>query len=156
MTPVTVIYHPKERWSKCSLRHLRSRDDIKFYKAGTNFTFEAHGFILLHPDAPPLRATDFGPPLLILDCAWRLLPSLERCLVGNPLCRSLPPEVKTSYPRKSKIFSDPENGLASVEALYLARKILGHDDPTVLEGYTWKEQFLTQKALYGGTTSANR
>ena len=155
MIPVTVIYHPKERWSKCSLRHLRSRVDISFLKAGSTFSFEADEFILLQPEALPLRATDFGRPLLILDCAWRLLPNLERCLVGNPLRRSLPREVKTSYPRRSKIFSDPENGLASVEALYLARKILGHHDPTVLEGYTWKEQFLKQKALSKGGTSAN-
>ena len=147
MIPVTVIYHPKEKWSKCSLQHLLPRDDITFLKAGPNFTFEVGSFILLHSEAAPLRPTDFGRPLLILDSSWRLLPSLERCLLGKPPRRSLPREAKTVYPRKSKIFSDPVNGLASVEALYLARKILGYDDPTVLDGYTWKSQFLAQRAL---------
>jgi pre-rRNA-processing protein TSR3 len=50
--------------------------------------------------------------------------------------------VRTAYPRVSKVFDDPTAGLASIEALYLARKLLGDDDPSLLDGYHWKAPFL--------------
>jgi len=55
--------------------------------------------------------------------------------------RSLP-DVATAYPRVSKVAQDPLAGLASVEALYLARVLLGVRDDTLLEQYHWREQFL--------------
>ena len=64
------------------------------------------------------------------------------CISGQPIRRSIPGRVVTAYPRASKVFDDPEQGLASIEALYLARRILGDDDPTLLLGYHWKDQFL--------------
>ena len=140
--PVIIIRHPKERLSKCTLEPLRGRPDLKFYQAKTGFTFNAEGYILLALDAPPLRPADSGHPLLLLDSTWRRLPQLEACLEGGPLRRSLPAEIETAYPRVSKIFADPEGGLASVEALYVAKKILGDDDPAVLNDYSWKENFL--------------
>ncbi len=42
------------------------------------------------------------------------------------------------------MFEDPTGGLASVEALYAAKRLLGDDDPDVLEGYHWREAFLAQ------------
>ncbi len=93
-------------------------------------------------DAPPLSPTDAGRPLILLDSTWRRLPQLETCLGGEPVRRSLPAGIKTAYPRVSKVFADPLGGLASVEALYVAKKILGDDDPTLLDDYRWKEEFL--------------
>ena len=61
-----------------------------------------------------------------------------------PIRRSIPGGVKTAYPRVSRVFDDPEQGLASVEALYLALREMGHDDPTILDGYHWKDGFLAQ------------
>ena len=46
------------------------------------------------------------------------------------------------YPRACRVFGDPEGGLASVEAVYVALRILGDDDPSVLDGYHWKDKFL--------------
>jgi pre-rRNA-processing protein TSR3 len=93
-------------------------------------------------DAPPLTAADQGHPLLILDSTWRWLPDLESCLDGNPIRRSLPAGVATAYPRQSRAHQDPEGGLASVEAVYLAKRILADDDPSLLDGYHWKDEFL--------------
>jgi len=56
--------------------------------------------------------------------------------------RSIPPGFVTVYPRRSKTFDDPANGLASVEALFAASAVLGEENPKLLEGYLWKEQFL--------------
>ena len=150
MIPVTVIRHPKERISKCSLAHLHARPDIRFFKARADFTFDATKFILLTVDAPLLSEADRGHPLLVLDATWLLLPKLERCLTGKPIRRSLPCEIETAYPRASKLTKDPEAGLASVEAVYVARRILGDNDRSVLDGYRWGDAFLRQFAAGSG------
>jgi len=144
MIPVTVIRHPKERLSKCSLNPIEGRENIQFHKARSGFSFDATGYILLSIDAPVLSAADACKPLLILDSTWRLLPALEECITGEPIRRSLPADTQTSYARVSKIADDPGSGLSSIEALYLACKLLGEDDVTLLDGYRWKETFLAQ------------
>ena len=140
--PTTVIRHARERLSKCSLRALHDRPEITFHRCTRGFRFDATGFTLLGLDAPPLSPADAGRPLLLLDSTWRWLPQLQACLDGTPIPRSIPPGVVTAYPRASKVFTDPSAGLASVEALYLARRLLGDDDVTLLDGYHWREEFL--------------
>ncbi|MEQ1632220.1 MAG: hypothetical protein ABL997_07585 [Planctomycetota bacterium] len=140
--PTTVIRHPKEKISKCSLRFLHDRKEMTFLRSKEGFTFDATGFTLLAVDAEPLSPRDAGRPLLLLDSTWRWLPQLLATIRGEPTRRSIPGNVSTAYPRISKVFSDPEQGLASIEALYLARKLLLDDDPTLLDGYHWKDQFL--------------
>lgn len=147
MTPITVIRHPKERISKCSLRPLHGRAGIRFLKATRSFTFDATGYTLLAVDAPPLSPEDAGRPLLLLDSTWRLLPQLMACLTGTPVPRSIPGDIRTAYPRVSKIAEDPLQGLASIEALYLAKRLIGEDDPSLLDGYHWREDFLRQIEL---------
>jgi pre-rRNA-processing protein TSR3 len=146
MTPVrtTVIRHPKERIAKCSLRFLHERSEMTFLRANPGFTFDATGFVLLAVDAPPLSPADADHPLLLLDSTWRWLPQLLACVRGEPIRRSIPGNLRTAYPRVSKVFEDPAAGLASIEALYVARRLLGDDDPTLLDGYHWREQFLAQ------------
>jgi pre-rRNA-processing protein TSR3 len=140
--PTTVIRHASERLSKCSLTPLHGRPEITFLTARGDMRFDGTGFIVLAVDAPLLSGTDAGHPLLLLDSTWRLLPKLLRRLDGAPIYRSLPSAVRTAYPRVSKVFADPLGGLASVEALYLARKLLGDDDVSLLDGYHWRDAFL--------------
>jgi pre-rRNA-processing protein TSR3 len=147
-TPVTVIRHPRERISKCSLRHLHDRPEFTFHKATKGFSIDATGYLLLALDAPTLMPADVGHPLLVLDSTWRWLPELEGCLQGEPIRRSLP-KVSTAYPRVSQVYEDPEGGLASVEAVYLAKRILGENDPSLLDGYHWKDEFLRNVDAYG-------
>lgn len=151
MTPIptTVIRHPKERIAKCSLRFLHDRPEMTFLKAKPGFTFDATGHLLLAVDAPPLSPADAGQPLLLLDSTWRWLPQLAACVTGAPIRRSIPGGLRTAYPRVSKIFDDPAQGLASIEALYVARRLLGDDDPSLLEGYHWRDEFLQLVAAAG-------
>ena len=142
MYPVTIIRHPKERVSKCSLKALHDRASITFLKANKGFVFDATGFIVLSLNAPVLSIEDAGHPILLLDSTWRLLPQLAQCIQGEPLLRTLPSGVKTAYPRVSKIAEDPLGGLASIEALYLSLKILGKDDLSLLNEYHWRNEFL--------------
>ena len=141
MTPITIIRHPKERRSKCSLTPLEGRSDISFYRARPGWTFDAVGFTVLALGAPSLSMEDCGRPLLLLDSTWRLVPQLEACLLGEGVRRTLP-AVPSAYPRTSKIAEDPAGGLASVEALFLAKVLLGERDDTLLENYYWRCQFL--------------
>ena len=138
----TVIRHEKEKIRKCSLRFLHERPEMTFLRQRPGFHFDATGFTLLAVDAPPLSPADAGRPLLLLDSTWRWLPQLLACVDGAPIARSIPGELRTAYPRTSKVFEDPAAGLASIEALYVARKLLGDDDPSLLDGYHWKDAFL--------------
>ena len=145
MIPVTVIRHPKERRSKCTLQPLAGRTGFSFLTARKNLIFDATGFVLLTMDASVLSVRDpVGLGILLLDATWRRLSELEACVVGSPLRRSLPGGARSAYPRVSKVYQDPEGGLASVEALYLAQRILGEDDSSILDGYRWRDEFLSQ------------
>lgn len=167
--PTLIVRHPKERLSKCSLEPLKGKPDFVFRKATRSFEMDATGWIMLKVDAPVLAPedaelsdseridfskklselrfenlnTDFKRPLLLPDATWRLLPGMLLKFHGKPIARSLPPSLKTAYPRVSKIDSDPDGGLASIEALYLAHRILGCDDPSLLADYHWKDTFLS-------------
>jgi pre-rRNA-processing protein TSR3 len=141
MVPITVIRHPKERRSKCSLTPLEGRKDLAFFRARPDWSFDMTGFTVLALDAPELSLEDAGRPLLLLDSTWRLLPQIEACLYGGGIRRTLP-AVATAYPRVSKISDNPLGGLASVEALYLARLLLGERDDGLLAAYYWRDAFL--------------
>ena len=140
MYPISVIRHQKERLSKCTLAQLNEREDITFYKAKPGWRFDVTGFTVLAMGAPELSVADSGRPLLLLDSTWRLLPKLQSCLYGSSLSRTLP-AVSTAYPRESKLAQDPLCGLASIEALYLAKLVFGERDDTILESYYWREEF---------------
>jgi pre-rRNA-processing protein TSR3 len=143
-----IIRHPKERRSKCSLTALEGRRDLEFHRARPGWEFDAGGFIVLGLNAPLLSEADADRPLLLLDSTWRLLPDLEACLLGEPERRTLP-SVKTAYPRVSKVVPDPHGGLASVEALYFARLLMGGRDESLLADYYWRDSFLENLARAG-------
>ena len=58
VVPVTVIRHPKERRSKCSLTPLEGRPDIRFLNARENWEFDVAGYTVLALGAPQLSAED--------------------------------------------------------------------------------------------------
>ena len=67
---------------------------------------------------------------------------MERDYTDIPV-RSLGPWV-TAYPRKSKLFVDPIEGLATIEALYAAHCQMGRDVSGLLSSYYWRDQFLEE------------
>jgi len=139
---IVVIRHPRENLKKCSLRFLHGRENFTFLKAHDKFSFDASGHILLEIDAPVISPADLGKPILLLDSTWALLPKIKAKLTGNPIPRSLPSTIKTAYPRQSKVFTDPDCGLATLEALYCALLLMGINDPSLLDYYHFKDQFL--------------
>jgi pre-rRNA-processing protein TSR3 len=137
-----ILRHPRERLSKCSLEPVRGWPGIQFYTANRGFQLDTTNCIVLGLGAKELSMEDSGKPLILLDSTWRLLRDLQKCLTGTPIYRTLPFGITTAYPRVSKISEDPLGGLASVEALYLAWKLLGVDDSSLLDHYHWKSEFL--------------
>jgi len=139
---IVVVRHPRENIKKCSLRFLHNRENFTFLKATDKFSYDATDHILLEIDAPVISPVDLGKPILLLDSTWALLPKIRAKITGNYIPRSLPNSIKTAYPRQSKLFSDPNCGLATLEALYSALCLMGINDPSILDNYHFKDSFL--------------
>lgn len=144
--PITIIVrHPRENPKKCSVLPLKDRADLLFlgYPSRDLPTFD--NYIRLAADGPELSAADAAHGILLLDGSWRAAGKMIACFEAvSP--RSLH-GWKTAYPRVSKAGTDPDNGLASVEALYIAYHILGRPTAGLLDHYHWADRFLQINAL---------
>jgi pre-rRNA-processing protein TSR3 len=144
--PITVIVrHPKENPRKCSILPLRDRPDILLLKHPVTERPPLEGYVRLAAEGPELSAADAGCGLLLLDGSWRWAGAMERGFLDVPP-RSLR-GYRTAYPRSSKLGTDPDNGLASVEALFLAYHLLGRPTEGLLDHYRWAEEFLELNGL---------
>jgi pre-rRNA-processing protein TSR3 len=144
LKPTLVFRHKKENLKKCSLRGLEKREDFRFYSFPLSNVPEIDNYILLTLDAPELTENDKDLGLILIDATWKLADDMLKKIPHQGRCipRSLPNYFKTAYPRRQTLCPNPETGLASVEALFLAYNILGHDTTGLLDNYYWKDQFL--------------
>ncbi len=154
-----IIRDHKENREKCTLSSLEGRVGFEFLDLRPpRRTLEAEnigGGVLLTTRAPVLTRGDLelleNGTITIIDSTWARVPNvLARVQTAQSerlARRSLPPEIVTAYPRVSKLYKDPEQGLASIEAVFAALVILGAPDLTVLENYRWARQFLEQNDL---------
>lgn len=142
--PTIVLRHRRENLKKCSLRGLESRDDFRFFSYPRGVLPDLSGYIMLALDAPVLTKEDADKGLFILDSTWRYADTMGRFADPNQVLikRSLPPHYRTSYPRRQDDCCDPERGLASIEALFIAYHLLGRETTGLLDLYYWKENFL--------------
>jgi pre-rRNA-processing protein TSR3 len=144
--PVTVIVrHPKENPRKCSILPLRGRADLLLLQHPVQERPPLEGYVRLAADGPELSAADAGCGLLLLDGSWRWAGAMTRAFLDVPP-RSLH-GWRTAYPRVSKLGTDPDNGLASVEALFLAYHLLGRPTAGLLDHYHWADDFLRLNGL---------
>lgn len=146
MKPTIILRHRRENLKKCSLRGLEGRPGFAFYTYPIDPLPDLTGYLLLKVGAPPLSEKDAGRGLFLIDATWRLAQVMEKQITQKLEARSLPPGYKTAYPRKQTDCPDPESGLSSIEAIYIAHKILGQNYETILDGYYWKDQFLSQES----------
>lgn len=154
-----LIRDHKENKHKCTLSPLEGREGYRFLDlrrpASPPVVEEITGGILLTTGAPVMTPRDRelldGRAITIIDSTWARVPSVLariRVVDGDQLVRrSLPSDIVTAYPRTSKLFRDPECGLASIEAVFAALVVLGAADVSVLDGYRWRTQFLRQNDL---------
>jgi len=139
--PVTVIVrHARENPRKCTIYPLRGRPDMLFCGYPVRQRPPLEGYIRLAADGPELSAADATSGLLLLDGSWRWAGAMTRDF-ADVTPRSLH-GYRTAYPRVSKLGTDPDNGLATIEALYIAYRILGRPTEGLLGHYRWAEEFL--------------
>ncbi|MCB1136833.1 MAG: hypothetical protein KDK78_11240 [Chlamydiia bacterium] len=149
--PETVVFrHKRERLSKCSLRGLEPREDFTFFRYPITEVPECTGYILLDLGAPPLTRADAGRGLLVLDATWRWAEQMHKTIEPrvDVVKRSIPAGARTAYPRRQDDCADPEAGLASIEAIYIAYVILGRSTEGLLDGYYWGQRFLELNTDY--------
>lgn len=136
-----IVVHPKERRSKCTILPLRGTPGLRFARSTSSVaTGPVDGYIRLAVDAPPLTQDDAARGLLLLDGTWRWVEDLATPF-GLLETRSIQ-HVHTAYPRGASIGELPEGGLATVEALYAAYRILGRPTSGLLDKYHWADRFL--------------
>jgi pre-rRNA-processing protein TSR3 len=142
--PITIIVvHPRERRAKCTVQPLRKQPGFLFYKH-PRFPQELQGYVRLGLGGPVISHEDRESGLLVLDGTWRWVEPMERLVATLPI-RSLPPLV-TAYPRSSKVSDNPDGGLATIEAIYAAYRILGRDTTGLFDHYHWAQPFIEQNA----------
>jgi pre-rRNA-processing protein TSR3 len=137
-----ILRHRRENLKKCSLRGLETRSDFRFFTYPQDMLPDMPSTILLKIGAPPLTKMDQNNPLLLIDGTWQLALHMEKSLTKGFIERSLPNHFRTAYPRRQTMCPDPETGLASIEALYIAFFILGRPLDGLLDQYYWKDAFL--------------
>lgn len=143
--PTIVLRHNRENLKKCSLRGLESRPDFCFYTyPKKKIENDLTPYLLLDMDAPPLSSSDSERGLLIIDSTWRYAEKMKRFVDPDNRLekRSIPQNYRTAYPRRQDDCPNPELGLASVEAIYIAYFILNRDPTGLLDEYYWKDDFL--------------
>ena len=139
--PTIILRHRRENLKKCSLQGLENRSDLIFLTYPIDLLPDLSNYLLLKVGAPPLSSLDANRGLFIIDGTWKLAAVMER-QCPRIETRSLPGNFQTAYPRRQTECIDPEKGLASVEALYLAHLILERNVEGLLDHYHWKNQFL--------------
>lgn len=143
--PTIVYRHRRENLKKCSLRGLEKRKDFLFFSYPNQELPDLQGYILLDIEGAPLTREDRERGLLVLDGTWRYAETMKKQVLGrfgSLERRSIPSHYLTAYPRRQEDCMDPTRGLASVEALYIALRILERGIDGLLDGYYWKEPFL--------------
>src|SRR5438477_1703495 len=121
--PTVIVRHSHENPRKCSVLPLRGRPDLVFLNYPVAAPPALDGYVRLAAEGPPLSAADSAAGLLLLDGSWSWADKMTRTFAQVPP-RSLS-GFQTAYPRVSKRGTDPGNGLATVEALFLAYHLLG-------------------------------
>lgn len=147
-----ILVDRSEKPEKCTILPLAYRPDFRIVRFPRGVQLKPLvGDLLLHPEGESLAtlAPKLGPIRVLssIDCVWKRLPNILNC-VGKPLpmLAGLPPEFVTTYPRRNKQNLDPEGGLATIEALFIAAAFLGHWDETLLKEYHFGAAFLVANA----------
>ena len=142
MSVVNIIVHPAENPKKCTIQHLRDYPGVVFQRFSREKTYQLPNAFILGVDGKPLSRGDAAMDMVVLDGTWRYARQMIDSFSALPV-RSITGWV-TAYPRVSKLYDDPDHGLATIEAIYAAFVILGKDPGGLLDHYYWKDDFLRQ------------
>ncbi len=161
-----ILIDKRENKKQCSIYPLKEREDFHlcYFDRGTSPLPPLTADVFLHVDGISLdewknnRREDTSRPgvsylganslgvssLAVIDCTWKRVDPTVRRIEGNlPTLVKIPPTFVTSYPRKSKQEGlDPDGGLATIEAIFIAAAFLGTWDESLLDKYHFRQDFL--------------
>jgi ribosome biogenesis protein Tsr3 len=145
-----VIIDHSESANKCSVAPLTFRTDFRFTRVrSTNQLGPLNCELLLHHAGANIlewRGKNVNG-IGVIDCNWKRLPTIQRRVIAPASALvSIPEGFVTAYPRSSKRGTDPDTGLATIEAIFTAAALVGHIDPTLFERYQWGKKYLELNA----------
>ncbi len=143
--PTVIVVHPKERKSKCTVQPLRGDDRFSFWKFPGTGPEPLDEYVRLGYGGKLISQKDQNRGLLVLDATWKLAEKMEEPYKEMEV-RSLPPWT-TAYPRVSKMFENPQDGLATIEAIFAAYHLMGRKTDGLLDNYHWANEFLELNGL---------
>lgn len=146
-----VILDHGESANRCTIAPLAERPDFRIIQVRHHEGRALGPFqspVLLHPDGECL--TGWATPvsgIATIDCVWKRLPTLlSRLATPLPQLVRIPAGFVTAYPRTNKHGQDPEGGLATIEAIFIAAALLGRWDVTLLSRYYFGRRFVELNA----------
>ncbi|MBY0369516.1 hypothetical protein K2X33_02445 [bacterium] len=150
-----ILIDAGETANKCTIKPLSGRPDFRLFKVwgeGPLGPFSAP--LLLHHEGECLSTLREGfqevPAIAAVDCVWRRLPRLLKRMAweqDQPAVRARIPEgFITAYPRVGQPEQDPDGGLATIEALFIAAALVGNWDVTLLSKYYFGRAFVEKNA----------
>jgi len=143
-----VIIDSGEKPNKCTIAPLSSRPDFRLYRVrGISIFGPLSSSVILHHEGQCLTTVRKSKGevhgIASVDCVWpRLDVLLRRIVEPLPLFARIPDGFETAYPRISKENTDPKNGLATIEAIFIASALLGKWDTTLLARYYFGRKFV--------------
>lgn len=142
--PLLILRHEKENKKKCSLSNLSHQTDCQFFNYPLRTELPCLSqYLCLSLDGEVLSSKDADKGLFLIDATWRYAKRMHEAIpFPKKSLRSLPFDFKTAYRRRQSDCDDPERGLSSIEALYVAYRILGRDYSKLLSHYYWRDDFL--------------
>ncbi|MGZ3653264.1 MAG: hypothetical protein ACXVB9_21210 [Bdellovibrionota bacterium] len=145
-----ILMDRKENPRKCTILPQKERSDFKIrYFAGPRPIPAFEADCLLHIDGEDLSTLPRGEctSVALIDCNWKKVAgALQKVVRPLPRLVRIPEGFETAYPRRNAEGKDPEAGLATIEALFIAAAFLGTWDETILEKYHFKSEFLERNA----------
>jgi ribosome biogenesis protein Tsr3 len=146
-----ILVDRTERPQKCSILPLAYRSDFSIRRFDRRYPIRpVGGAFLLHPDGEALSRRGLDAlgrreelVLSAIDCNWvRLERVLDQMMGPLPRRVRIPDGFQSSYRRRNKRDRDPDGGLATIEALFIASAFLGVWDETLLAEYVPAAEFL--------------
>lgn len=150
-----IILDSGETANKCTIAPLSFRSDFRLFRVkGDGPLGPLSAPLLLHPEGECLsQLRPAQPPITILasiDCIWRRLPKLLGRVQWKddrpPALARIPDGFQTAYPRVGSPGTDPQGGLATIEAIFVAAALLGNYDLTLLSQYYFARRFVENNA----------
>ncbi|HEY8278050.1 MAG TPA: hypothetical protein VIH99_00410 [Bdellovibrionota bacterium] len=141
-----ILMDRKENPRKCTILPQKERQDFAIrYFAGPRPIPAFQSDCLLHIDGEDLSQVDKGTyeSVGLIDCNWKKVAgALQKVVRPLPKLVRIPEGFETAYPRKNAEGKDPDGGLATIEALFIAGAFLGKWDESLLDKYHFKNEFL--------------